>query len=49
MSMTDIAKDLFKEIGEADLAVDRILDPAKSLAETVSIHLKQPSTPIMAR
>ena len=49
MSMTDFAKDLFKEMGEADLAVDRILDPAKSLAETVSVHLKQPSPPVMAR
>ena len=28
---------------------DRILDPAKSLAETVSVHLKQPVPPIMAR
>ncbi len=49
MSMTDFAKDLFKEMGEAELVADRILDPAKSIAETVSVHLKQPSPPVMAR
>ena len=28
---------------------ERIVDPAKSLAETVTIHLKQPNPPVLAR
>ena len=49
MSMTDFARDFFREIGEADLSTERIVDPAKSLAETATIHLKQPAPPVMAK
>ena len=49
MSMADFARDLFQEMGEAELTPERIVDPAKSLAEIVTVHLKQPAPPIKAR
>lgn len=49
MSMDDFARDLFWEMGETDLTPERIVDPAKSLAETVTVHLKQPAPPIKVR
>lgn len=49
MSTTDLAKQFFKEIEEAELTPERVMDPAKSLAETVTIHIKQPTPPIKVR
>ena len=49
MSMADFARDLFQEMGEAELPPERIVDPAKSLAEIVTVHLKQPAPPIKVR
>ena len=49
MSMTDFAKSFFQELEERELSPERLLDPAKSLAETVTVHLKQPVPPVMVR
>ena len=45
----EFAEKTFHRMEAADLTPDRILDPAKSLAETVTIHLKQPTPPIKIR
>ena len=49
MSTPDLAKQFFKEIEEEALTPERVLDPAKSLAETVTVHIKQPTPPIKVR
>ena len=49
MSTPDLARQFFQEIEEADLTPERVVDPAKSLAETVTVHIKQPAPPIKVR
>lgn len=49
MTTKEFAEKTFHKMEAADLTPDRILDPAKSLAETVTIHLKQPTPPIKIR
>lgn len=49
MSTPDLAKHFFQEVEAAELTPERILDPAKSLAETVTVHIKQPAPPIKVR
>ena len=49
MSMKDFAQETFKEMGEAEITPERLIDPAKSLAETATIHLRQPAPPIKMR
>ena len=45
----EFAKRFFREVTPEALSPERIVDPAKSLAETVTIHLKQPNPPVLAR
>ena len=49
MSTPDLARHFFQEVEAAELTPERILDPAKSLAETVTVHIKQPAPPIKVR
>ena len=49
MTTADFAKQFFQEMEAADLTPERVVDPAKSLAETVTVRLKQPAPPVMAR
>ncbi len=49
MSTPDLARQFFQEIEEAGLIPERVTDPAKSLAETVTVHIKQPAPPIKVR
>lgn len=45
----EFAKRFFREVTPEALSPERVVDPAKSLAETVTIHLKQPHPPVLAR
>lgn len=49
MSAAEFARNYFQEIEATELTPERVLDPAKSLAETVTVHLKQPAPPIKVR
>ena len=48
MRTEEFVKQFFKE-AEASVLPERVVDATKSLAETVTIHLKQPAPPILAR
>ncbi|MBR0341629.1 MAG: hypothetical protein IJH64_05210 [Oscillospiraceae bacterium] len=49
MKTQEFAEKFFHEVEADALTTERIVEPAKSLAETVTLHLKQPHPPVMAR
>ena len=49
MQTQEFAKQFFHEVEAEALTPDRIAEPTKSLAETVTVHLKQPQPPVLAR
>lgn len=49
MRTQEFAEKFFHEMEADALTPDRIVEPAKSLAETVTVHLKQPHPPVLAR
>lgn len=48
MRTQEFVNQFFQE-AEASVLPERVIDAAKSLAETVSVHLKQPAPPIKVR
>ena len=49
MRTSEFAKKFFHEVEKETLTPERVIDPAKSLAEVVTVHLKQPHPPVLAR
>ena len=49
MTTAEFADAFFHEIEAAALKPERVLDPAKSLAEKVTVHQKQPAPPVKVR
>ena len=49
MTTPDLVRRFFQEIRSSELTPERVLDPAKSLAETITARVRQPAPPIKVR